>query len=102
MDRLQIELVVGLDRNEPHVLSTDRFRDGFGINEVVLVRLHERLHELRRNQPYVVTLLSQNTPQKVRSRTGFQTDQGGRHVRGENNQLPLRELLPSQYPAGLA
>ena len=82
MDRLQIKLVVRLDRNESHVLSTNRFRDGFVTNEVVLVRLHERLHELRRNQLNVVTLLSQNTAQKVRSRAGFQTDQGGRHVRG--------------------
>jgi hypothetical protein len=52
------------DRNEPHVLSTNRFRDGFGIDEVVLVRLHERLHKLRRNQLYVVTLLSQGAAQK--------------------------------------
>jgi hypothetical protein len=31
MQILQIELFVGLDRNEAHVLAADRFGDGFRI-----------------------------------------------------------------------
>jgi hypothetical protein len=37
--RLQIELIVGLDRHEAHVLSLHRFGDRFSIEKVVLVRL---------------------------------------------------------------
>jgi hypothetical protein len=39
MHRLQIKLIVGLDRDKAHVLTVDRLGNGFGVNEVVLVRL---------------------------------------------------------------
>jgi hypothetical protein len=57
---LEIKLVVCLDRDETHVLSVDSFGDRFRIEEVVLVGLHKRLHELSRNQLHVLALLSQN------------------------------------------
>jgi hypothetical protein len=41
---LEIKLVVCFDRNEAHVLAIDRLSNRFGIEEVVLVRLDERLH----------------------------------------------------------
>ena len=56
MHRLEIKLGVRLDRNKPHVLPVYRLGDGFGIEEVVLVRLHEWLHELGWNQLHVMTL----------------------------------------------
>jgi hypothetical protein len=46
VQRLQVQLVIGLDRNEPHVVPIDRFGNRLGIEEVVLVRLHKGLHEL--------------------------------------------------------
>src|SRR3954452_9894382 len=49
MQRLQVELIIGLDRHEAHVLPRHRFGDCFGIEEVVLVRLEKRLYELRRD-----------------------------------------------------
>src|SRR4029077_9590496 len=66
MHRLEIKLVVRLDRNETHVLPVYRLGDGFGIEEVVLVRLHEWLHELGRNQLHVMALFAQHTSKEVR------------------------------------
>jgi len=51
MDGLQVQLVIRLDRHETHVLPVDSLRDGLSIEEVVLVRLHERPHELSWDQP---------------------------------------------------
>jgi len=61
MHGLQVELVVGLDRNKSHVLPFHCFGDSFSIEKVFLVGLHEWLHELSRNQLHVVALFSQNT-----------------------------------------
>jgi hypothetical protein len=55
MESLKVELVIGLDRNKAHVLASDRF----SIQEVVLVRLHERLHELSWDEPDIVALCSE-------------------------------------------
>ena len=65
VNRLQVQLVIGLDRNEAHVLAVDSLGDRLRIDKVVLVRLHERLHKLRRNQPNVVPLLAQRSAKKV-------------------------------------
>ena len=56
MHRLQVQLVLGLDRHEAHVLPVHRFGDRLSIQEVVLVRLHERLYELSWNQLHIVAL----------------------------------------------
>src|ERR1700733_11809574 len=65
MHGLQVELVIGLDRNEAHVLPVHRLGDGLGIQEVVLVGLHKRLHELGGDQLHVMALFSQNTSEEV-------------------------------------
>ena len=57
MQRLQIELIIALDRPEAHRGPPHGLGDRFRIDEVVLVRLYVRLHVLRRNQPHVVPLL---------------------------------------------
>lgn len=51
--------------------------------KVVLVRLHKRLHELRRDQPGVVALLLQRPSEEMRSGTRFEADQRSLHVRGK-------------------
>ena len=65
MDGLQVQLVVRLDRDEAHVMSVDSFRDGLGIEEIVLVRLYKGLYELGGDQLHVMALFSQNTSQEV-------------------------------------
>jgi hypothetical protein len=37
MESLQVQLLVALDGNKPHVLSSHGFRDGFCVQEVILV-----------------------------------------------------------------
>ena|ERR1700674_2489134 len=102
MESLQVELIVGLDRNEAHILPIDSFGDRFSINEVVLVRLHERLYELSWNQLHIMALFSQGTAKEVSTRTCLHPDQGSLQVGGKPDQLLLGELLPQQYfPASL-
>jgi hypothetical protein len=96
---LKIKLVVCLNRNEAHVLAVDSFSDGFCIEKVVLVGLHERLHELSWDELHVMALLSQNPPKEVSPRTGFHPDQAGLHIGGEDDELLLSELLPQQHLA---
>lgn len=45
VNRLEVQLVICLDRNEAHVLATDRFGNSLGIDEVVLIRPHKWLHD---------------------------------------------------------
>jgi len=40
MDRLQVQLVFGLDRDKPHVLTFDDFSDSLGINEVCMLTVN--------------------------------------------------------------
>jgi hypothetical protein len=82
MDALQVQLIISLDRDKAHVLAFNCFRDGLGIDEVILVRLHEGFYKLGCNQPDIVALLPQCTSEKVRSRAGLQPDQRCLHVRG--------------------
>ncbi len=62
---LKVELIIGLDRNDAHVVPVYSFSDRLGIQEFVLVRLHKRLYELRWDQLHVVTLRSQCPTQEV-------------------------------------
>jgi hypothetical protein len=100
MNGLQIELVVGLNRDEAHVLAFHGFGDCFCIHKVILVGLYERLHKLSRDQPRIVTLLLKRSAKEMCSRAGLQPDQRRLHVRGVGQQLLLREPLPHQHLAG--
>src|SRR6185437_13123562 len=53
---LHIELLLGLDRYEAHVLFAHGFGDRFAIEEVVLVGLTLGLDELARNESHFVPL----------------------------------------------
>ena len=66
---LEVQLIIGLDRDKAHVLPLDCLGDRLCIDEVVLVRLHERLYKLPCDQPDIVALLSQCTSKKMRSST---------------------------------
>ena len=77
MQALQIQLVVGLDGNKPHIVARNRFSDGFAIQVVVLVRLTIRLHELPGNQPNLMPLFAYDPSQVMRSAAGLHADQRG-------------------------
>ena len=74
MNGLQIELVIGLDGDEAHVLAFHGFGDRLCIHEVVLVGLYERLHKLGCNQPHIMALLPQRASEEMRSGTRLQPD----------------------------
>ena len=56
------------------------FKVWSGIPIVVLVRLDERLHVLRRHKTHRVALHFQRPPQMVGAAARFHADQAGRHV----------------------
>jgi hypothetical protein len=99
VQRLQVELVVGLDRNKAHVLAVHRLSDGLGIQKVVLVRLHKGLDELGRDELHIVALCSQRTTQEVGPAACLHPDERSLQVRCERDQLSLRELLLQQHLA---
>jgi hypothetical protein len=74
VDRLQIELVVCLDRHKAHVLATTALAIASASQEVVLVRFDEWPYELSRNQPDVMALCSQCSAQKMSSGARLQPD----------------------------
>ena len=102
MQRLHIQLIVGLDRDKAHRRSAHCFGDGFSIDKVVLVGLHKRLYILRRHQPHLMPLLAQSLAQEMRAWAGFHPNQMNLHVRGEAKKLSARELLPHYQLSGLA
>jgi hypothetical protein len=93
VQRLQVELVVGLDRHKAHRRAGYSLGTRFGIDVVVLVRLHVRLHILCRHQAHIMALFPQSAAEKMRSSAGLHTDQALRKVRGKAQQLSSRALL---------
>ena len=85
-----------LDRlhgHEPHVGPADGFADRLRIGAVVLVGLHVRLHELRRDELHGVTEGLQLARPVVRAAAGFHADEAGREVREEQRELGAFELF---------
>ena len=100
--RAEAELIIGLDRDEPHVVPIDCLGNRFGIKEVVLVGLYERLHELSWNQLHVMTLCPQRTAQEMRTRACLHPDQQCLQIRSKGDELLPGELLLQQHLAVIA
>jgi len=98
---LQIELIVGLDGHEAHVLACYRFGDRLGVEEVVLVRFQKGFYKLRGNQPHIMALAAQCSAEEVRAGTGFHADERVWQVRTVGEQLFARELLLADDLAAL-
>jgi hypothetical protein len=94
MQRLHVQLFIGLDRHEAHPWPSNGFGDGLGIDEVALVGLHKRLHVLRRNEPNFMALLAQSLAKETRSCAGFHTNHVNLNVRSETKKLTTQKLLP--------
>jgi hypothetical protein len=83
VQRLHIQLFIALDRNEPHRGSSHGFRDGFGIDVVVLVRLPVGLDVLRGNQANLVALLAQPATEEMGAPTSLHANESDAQVTGE-------------------
>jgi len=62
MESLQIELILGFDGHETHVLALHGLGNRFRVTVVVLVGLYEGAYELRWNRTHLVPLFSQCSP----------------------------------------
>jgi hypothetical protein len=93
VQRLKVELIICLDRNEAHTRTLYSFGDCFSVEGIVLVAFDERFHELRRNQTRLMTLRRQTGAQPMRATTGLHTDQAGTQICGEKQQLCSGEAL---------
>src|ERR1700732_4871761 len=67
MQNLDIELGLGLERDEPHRRPGRRLGDRLGVAVVVLLCLDIGTNILRRHQPHLVSLRGQKPPEVVRA-----------------------------------
>ncbi len=84
MQSLKVELRLGLLGHDAHVRSQSCFGDCFGIVEVVLLPLRERLYVDRGNDPGRMSQSAESAADKMCAQAGLHTDD----TRGK-----LRELL---------
>jgi hypothetical protein len=93
VQRLHIQLLIGLDRHKAHRWSCHGLCDGLCIDVVVLVRLHVRLHILGWHQSHLVALAAQRPAEQMCAAASFHANQVDLQVRGEAQQLRARKLL---------
>src|SRR5260370_2429081 len=92
MQRLQIQLLISLDRHETHRRSCDSLRDRLGIDVVALVRFHVRFHILRRYQSHLVSLFPQCSAKKMRTSARFHANQPDVYVASEAQHALIAHL----------
>src|SRR6266702_3043320 len=80
VERLQVELLGGLGRDELHRRALHRLGDRLRVAEVVLLSLRIRAHVLRRHQPSIVPKYPQLTTEMMRADASLHTDQTRRQV----------------------
>jgi hypothetical protein len=88
-----------LERHEPHGRPLDGLANRLAVQQIILVRLDEGLHVLRRDQSHVVSLRDQNPPEVVRAAAGLHSHETGRQIRQRPNQLRARARSPNDNPA---
>src|SRR6202008_2756051 len=93
VQRLQVQLIVALDRHKAHRGTGYSFGNGFGIDVVILVSLHVRLHILCRHEAHVMPLFAQSAAEKMSSSAGLHADQARAKLRCKAQQLSPRALL---------
>ena len=80
MQRLQVELLGGLGRDELHRRALHRLGDRLRIPEVVLLSLRIGTDILRRHQSGIVTKRLEPATEMMRADTGLHADQTRCHV----------------------
>src|SRR5262245_66651103 len=80
MQRQQIALLRGLDRDKVHGWPLHRLRDRFGIAVIVLVTLEKGLDVLRRDQTHVVSERLNLAGDVMRATAGFEPDKAALDV----------------------
>ena len=78
MEGLEVELVLRLLADDPQIRSQSGLRDRLGVVVVVLLPLYERLHIDRRDDPRLVTQLTQRPADKVGAEARLHADHARR------------------------
>jgi hypothetical protein len=78
VQRLHVELRLGLNLDEPHGRPGCSFRDAFGVSIVILLRFYVRTDILRRHQSYVVPSSGEQPPKMMGATTGLHPDNARR------------------------
>ena len=94
--RLDVLLIYRLDAHESHAGPAHRFADRLGVIGVVLVALHVRLHELRRNQLHLESFLLQLARPVMRATTRLHANLAAGLDRLEQH---LHPVLSGEPPA---
>src|SRR5215470_17380522 len=92
MQRQQIALLRGLDRNKVHSRSLHRLGDGLRIAEVVLVAFEKRLNVLGGDEANVVAEWLNLAGNVMRARACLQADKAGRQIHKAADKLVARYL----------
>jgi hypothetical protein len=101
VERLQVDLFGGANLREAHRRPGHGFGDGFGVDGVVLLRLHVGLHELGGDDAGPVTHRLQLARQPLRAGARFHADQGARRALEERQQRLLPQLHALDHRAAL-
>jgi hypothetical protein len=96
MQRLQVELVGCLGRDELHGWPLHCFRDRFGVVEVVLLPLRIGPHVLCRHQPGVMAESRELAGEVVRTDARLHANQAGRQI----GEFALRSGYATNSDAG--
>src|SRR5262249_37856383 len=101
VQRLQVELLGALGRDELHGRALDGFGDRLRITEVVLLSLRIGAHVLRRHQSGVVAKHLELATEMMRADAGLHPDQTRRQVGEPRFHLAARPLLPQHDGSAL-
>ena len=93
MQRLQIQLLVGLGWNKASCWPLHGFGHGMGISEIILVPLPKRLCIRGRNLLHSVAKLGKLTSDIVCCHSRFDADEAGWHVRKPRCDASARHPL---------
>jgi hypothetical protein len=94
VQRLQVELIGGLGRDELHGRALHRLGDGFRISEVILLSLRIGAHIFSRHQAGVVAKHLQPATEVMRADAGLHADPTRRQIGESGLHLATRPLLP--------
>jgi hypothetical protein len=94
VQRLKVELIGGLGRDELHGWALDSLGDGFRISEVILLSLRIGTHVFRRHQAGVVAKHLEIATEVVRADAGLHADPTRRQIGESGLHLATRPLLP--------
>lgn len=90
VQRLHIELLLGLQLHKPHRRASCRFRDRLGIAIIVLLRLDVRTDILRRHQPHRMALSCQRPAHVMSAAASLHRHDASRQARriGDDGLAP--------------